>query len=153
SIPLSSESAWPWDPRQGCELDENDGDVWCASAYHVRRGSWARDPSVAAHMSEADRAARFRILHSEALASDKRPIDVAAVMGLLARGEDIWVAIGWNGDAWRQERFRGDVLPDYPVVGHHAVVVAGYRTGESGRQFLLHNSWSEKWGDRGYAWV
>ena len=35
----------------------------------------------------------------------------------------------------------------------HAMVIAGYTVRPSGTYFLLHNSWGEAWGDRGYAWV
>ena len=34
-----------------------------------------------------------------------------------------------------------------------AVVMSGYRSTPSGKQFLIHNSWGESWGDKGYAWV
>ena len=45
------------------------------------------------------------------------------------------------------------VMPDWDDAGGgHAVVVSGYRETPSGRQFLIHNSWGESWGDKGYAW-
>ena len=37
--------------------------------------------------------------------------------------------------------------------GTHAMVIAGYRVRPSGTYFLIHNSWGETWGDRGYVWV
>jgi hypothetical protein len=46
------------------------------------------------------------------------------------------------------------VIPDWSSSdGGHAVVIAGYRVTSRGRQFLIHNSWGESWGDHGYAWI
>jgi hypothetical protein len=39
--------------------------------------------------------------------------------------------------------------PQYPMEEGHAVAIVGYD--ESG--FLIKNSWSEAWGDKGYGWV
>ena len=34
------------------------------------------------------------------------------------------------------------------------MVLAGYRTLPNGtKQFLVHNSWSARWGDNGYGWI
>jgi C1A family cysteine protease len=37
-------------------------------------------------------------------------------------------------------------------VGYHAMIVVGVRRASSGRQFLVRNSWSSNWGDRGHCW-
>ena len=60
----------------------------------------------------------------------------------------------------------GEILfpsPDEKTVGNHAVVAMGYDDkksigGENGHPettgaILVHNSWSEKWGDGGYGWI
>jgi hypothetical protein len=46
------------------------------------------------------------------------------------------------------------VIPDWPTRnGGHAVVISGYRNTPSGRQFEIHNSWGESWGDKGFALI
>ena len=40
-----------------------------------------------------------------------------------------------------------------PRVNTHAVVAVGYGESEGKRCVLIRNSWGEKWGDGGYAWV
>jgi hypothetical protein len=55
----------------------------------------------------------------------------------LARGQDLIV---------------GDYDPAQ-CTGGHAIVISGYHTQPDGTYFLLHNSWGEKWGDGGYAWI
>jgi len=48
------------------------------------------------------------------------------------------------------------VIPDFDGNGSrcgHAMLISGYRVTANGAYFLLHNSWGERWGDHGYAWV
>jgi len=36
----------------------------------------------------------------------------------------------------------------------HAVAISGYRTNADGKtEYILHNSWSEKWGDKGFVYL
>jgi hypothetical protein len=42
---------------------------------------------------------------------------------------------------------------DSPLVGRHAVVVVGHGTEAGDETFLIRNSWGEKWGEQGYAWI
>lgn len=37
------------------------------------------------------------------------------------------------------------------VLGGHAVLVVGYR--ENDQKFIVRNSWSESWGDKGYFYM
>ena len=37
--------------------------------------------------------------------------------------------------------------------GGHAISLTGYTHVEGERYFLIKNSWGEKWGDGGYAWI
>ena len=55
--------------------------------------------------------------------------------------------------AW--EALAGDYIP-FPggdSIGGHAVCLVGYRQDDNGLIFRVRNSWSEAWGDRGYAWM
>lgn len=40
-----------------------------------------------------------------------------------------------------------------PTLNTHAVIAVGYGEYDSSRCVLIRNSWGEKWGDGGYAWV
>lgn len=42
---------------------------------------------------------------------------------------------------------------DEPRLNTHAVVAVGYGESDDNRCVLIRNSWGEKWGDGGYAWV
>lgn len=42
---------------------------------------------------------------------------------------------------------------DEPRENTHAVIAVGYGETEGNRCVLIRNSWGEKWGDGGYAWV
>lgn len=88
--------------------------------------------------------------------------DKFTLMRALAQGQDIWMAMNFSYAAFDSAR----LIPEHDelrwVMGHfevedkssgHAMVIAGYRVRPSGTYFLLHNSWGEAWGDRGYAWV
>ena len=48
-----------------------------------------------------------------------------------------------------------NVIQDYVVTSStgHAVVLSGFRTVGSEKQFLIHNSWGTGWGEGGFAWI
>lgn len=38
-------------------------------------------------------------------------------------------------------------------IGGHAMILVGVRSGNKGKEFLVRNSWSERWGDKGHCWM
>jgi aminopeptidase C len=76
------------------------------------------------------------------------------LVGVLATGADIWAALLVDGYAWSNAKMGNAVIPDWSdYSGGHAIVISGYRQTPSGKQFLIHNSWGESWGEKGYAWI
>jgi hypothetical protein len=67
----------------------------------------------------------------------------------------VWLALGVSQDAWTSPIVQTTgVVPDWLVEdGGHAVALAGYRATPVGRQFLVHNSWGQTWGQGGYGWI
>jgi hypothetical protein len=148
---MTLEAVWPYDPVKACKLSKNPTDH-CAVAYHVTPGSASIDPELQADQARADAAARYRLAAIERLDSPPNPDQIAAV---LAGGDDIWTSFNVNTDVWQYQSLRSGVIQDYTTTEStgHAVVLAGYRSVNGKRQFLIHNSWGENWGDRGYAWI
>jgi hypothetical protein len=147
---ITLESMWPYDPVKGCKLNESESEVWCDQAYHVKHGSWRSDPALVAEVEHANRTGAFRITKVEQLAKG----DADQIAAALAQGQAVWVAFEYNRQAWGAIGTADPVIPDYTEEqGGHAVVAVGYRSAGPVRQFLLHNSWSSEWRERGYAWI
>jgi hypothetical protein len=87
--------------------------------------------------------------------------DVRSLMGTLAKGHDIWFAMYGDPvslDAKEINSFRGisHLIPHFSgkfIPSAHAILLSGYKVTPDGVYFLIHNSWGESWGDRGYAWI
>ena len=166
------EAVWPHDPVKACKLERRPNDH-CGTAYGVTPGSAAADPEIRVDQARADALARYKLTRVEIL--DNSPADPDQVAAVLAGGDDIWVAFRYSREAWRHESVRCGVtcpsssytccdrsvrvnaIPDYTIIDQdvpgHAVVLSGYRTRNGRREFLMHNSWGEDWGEGGYAWV
>src|SRR5262249_30228393 len=110
------------------------------------------DPALQQRLRGAEAAGQHRITSIERL---RMPVNMEEVMQTLASGSDLWVALRIDGRAWNNRSIgTSAVIPDWAgVSGGHAVTLAGFRTTTQGRQFLVHNSWGESWGDKGYAWL
>jgi len=85
-----------------------------------------------------------------------------SIMAALAKGQDVWMAMRFTYEAFDDDKLLPEhdglryVVPHFDPDGApsgHAMVIAGYRVQPQGTYFLLHNSWGERWGDRGYAWI
>ncbi|HVY46821.1 MAG TPA: C1 family peptidase [Minicystis sp.] len=148
---ITLENVWPYDPVEACKLSKNPLDH-CGVAYHVTPGTGSLDPQVRADEARADAAGRYKLAAVERLDNPPNPNQIAAV---LAGGDDVWTSFNINTDAWEYQALHGGVIPDYTTSEStgHAVVLAGYRTVNGKRQFLVHNSWGDRWGDHGYGWI
>jgi hypothetical protein len=147
--PMTSESAWPYDPRKACELT-SPRDVWCGDAYHVTPGSWRSDPQLSAEVDVANAHGSHHVTKFQSI----DPPSFDAIADELASGHEVYAAFRID------ERFfghpKGDIIEDYASEerGPHATTIVGYRTnGPRGREVLIKNSWGPSWGAGGYAWM
>jgi hypothetical protein len=116
-------------------------------------GTATPDPQL---LRRADNEAVVDVAHVTALSHF--PADLKST---LAAGQDVWLTLK---AAHHLAKLGGKpgalVVPDYDYrkvaksdkLGH-ALVVAGYRDTKDGTYYLLHNSWGDKWGDGGYAFI
>jgi len=152
--PVAIYKLWPQSDREACMMFQADGSFArdCAETYNVKPGSWRSDPTIMAKYEKAQSEGIYKIASIEKL--DTKPPNIEELMSILASGADIWAAFMIDGYAWSNKKMQNAVIPEYTsYTGGHAVVLSGYRETPSGRQFLVHNSWGESWGDKGYAWV
>ena len=152
--PVAVYSIWPQNDREACELMQNNGGYAseCAEAYGVQPGSWKNDSALMAKYNKAQSDGIYKIASIEKL--DVKPPNMEELIGILATGADIWSAFLIDGYAFSNSKMTNAVIPDWSdYSGGHAIVISGYRQTPSGKQFLIHNSWGESWGDHGYAWI
>jgi hypothetical protein len=150
---ITVEPSWPYDPVKACKLSRDPGDD-CSAAYGVVAGSASMDPQLRAEQGAADVGGRYRLTAVERLTA--RPASTDELAAVLAGGDDVWASFEVNDQAWMQRSLQSSTIPDYTVndSSGHAVVLAGYRTLPTGqRQFLVHNSWGQRWGEQGYGWI
>ncbi len=150
---VAVEETWQYDPVKACKLVRSPMDT-CTTAYGVSSGSEAFDPALKAEHAGADAGGRYKLTAVEQLHA--KPADVNEIAGVLAGGDDVWISFTVNDQAWMARSLQNAVIPDYDTVEDigHAVTLAGYRTLANGtKQFLVHNSWSARWGDKGYGWI
>jgi hypothetical protein len=115
-------------------------------------GSWRSDPALSAKWDKAQSNGAYKIAGFEKLQT--LPPNMEELVGALASGNDLWIAMKIDGYAWSNSKMKNGVIQDWnSPTGGHAVVMSGYRDTPNGRQFLIHNSWGTSWGDGGYAWV
>ncbi|APR84715.1 Hypothetical protein A7982_10064 [Minicystis rosea] len=150
---LTVENVWQYDPIKACKLVRTPMDS-CTTAYGVASGSESFDPALKAEHTNADAQGRYKLSGLEQLRA--KPADPNEMAGVLAGGDDIWISFSVNDQAWMSRSLTNGVISDYDVTDDvgHAVVLAGYRTLPNGtKQFLIHNSWSNRWGENGYGWI
>lgn len=148
---LTVEQTWQYDPAKACEMMTTPADD-CGEAYGVTSGSGQFDPEIRAEKARADGAGRFKLTQVEEFSKPPNPNEMAAV---LAGGDAIWIALSVDPQAWKTSSLNDGVIPEYQNVAQvgHAVTFVGYRTTASGKQFLIHNTWSDRWGQGGYGWI
>ncbi len=160
--PLTSEAYWPYTGTNqlfACTwVDKNQCKPYCGENCPCKMSSTYCGREVdAEQLAHADANPIARFTSATRIGHDK-----LTLMRALAQGQDIWMAMNFTYAAFDSQT----LVPEHDglrwVMGHfepedtsstHAMVIAGYRVRSSGTYFLLHNSWGEAWGDRGYAWV
>lgn len=152
--PVAVYTAWPQSDREACMLFQAKGSYAedCAQAYGVKAGSWRSDSALMAKYNKSESEGVYKIASIEKLETE--PPNMEELLGILAGGADIWAAFLIDGSAWSNRAMKNAVIPNWGEhSGGHAVVISGYRETPSGKQFLIHNSWGESWGEKGYAWI
>jgi C1A family cysteine protease len=148
---LATFDTWPYSQKEGCRLARHPGEE-CQEYVGVPTNSWKSDPKLMASLTKANAAGVTKISSMEELAVG--PANIDEMVQVLASGSDIWSAIRIDGSSWSSRAMKNGVIPDwaYPN-GGHAVTISGYRDTPKGKQFMIHNSWGDSWGDKGYAWI
>lgn len=152
--PVAIYTIWPQSDREACMMFQANGSFAqeCGETYGVKPGTWRSDPKIMAKYEKAQAEGIYKIASIEKL--QVKPPDIEELLTILASGADIWAAFLIDGYAWSNKKMTNAVIPEYTGhTGGHAVVISGYRETPTGRQFLIHNSWGESWGEKGYAWV
>jgi hypothetical protein len=148
---LSLWSDYPYDQSVACRMETQDDGCAELLVPRVQVNTAAGDPTVQAQIRNADARGRYTITEIDQIT----PIDPDALALELATGRDVWLALGVSQDAWTNPVVQATgIVPDWLIEdGGHAVALAGYRATPVGRQFLVHNSWGQTWGQGGYAWI
>jgi len=140
---FAAEEAWPYDPKVAWP--------WRSCPSHGAKGDGPCGKHVdEAKLKELEKKPEVIVEQVEWL-----PKDFEVVRRKIAAGNDPvfamklprhFIAVGKTGSMY---------VPDYKdEAGGHAIALAGYALGEKGdNYYLIHNSWGEKWGDKGYAWI
>jgi hypothetical protein len=143
---FAADADWPYDAARAgawskCKRDAKSPDDPCLSDDERRR------------LDELDKKGAFVLEQIEHLPGGDSFFD--AVAAKLAAGRDV----GTGGKLPKGFKPAGDpgsrYIPDFPEVGTgaHAFTLTGYTHVDDERYFLVKNSWGEKWGDGGYAWI
>ena len=180
--PTALVTDWPMDFPMACRMyhggagDQNG----CGASYNVSQGSADLDPTVEAMVRINDAHGAWQLsglstLFERDYVNQPDGVmlstdDMDMMASALAQGNDIWMAMQINADAFCAPMANNNFLiGDYGSqdTGGHAIVFAGYRTTSTGREWLIHNSWGDgsndgvgtpgdspsNWGDNGYAWI
>lgn len=153
--PFTVEPVLPYHPPTACRFSRSASQSSsCGSYYGVTPGSAYGDPALLSARARADASGAVRI---DALEYLEAPFDFDQFSALLADGEAVWLSMRWNVPLLSDPTSTASgYLPWYPPESTdslHAVTLEGYRWGGYGREFLIKNSWGQKFGDHGFVWV
>lgn len=152
--PVAIYSTWQQSDREACMLFQGSGSyaTECAEVYGVKANGWREDKALMAKYDRSQAEGVYKISSIEKLETE--PPNMEELLGVLSSGADVWAAFLIDGRAWSNSKMTNAVISDWTdSPSGHAVVISGYRQAPTGRQFLIHNSWGESWGDKGYAWL
>ncbi|MGZ3454640.1 MAG: C1 family peptidase [Polyangiales bacterium] len=143
--PIGMEDSWPYDADKACSWLDPD---FCRKGCGKPASYCGYEPSEK-KVKKLDKKSVATISQIVRLDLD----DAHGFREALSKGQDIWIAIKLTT---KFVQVKGDTVPDYDAgnsLAGHALVIAGYRKRDGEYQYLLHNSWGKKWGDKGYAWI
>jgi hypothetical protein len=138
---VANDADWPY--------DQNRARVW----QNCHAGAACLSDDERKKLDDLDHHGVVAIEQIERLPNDDSLLDV--IQAKLAAGRDV----GTGGKLTNPFRPVGDLgaryVPDSNQVGRgaHAFSIVGYTHVDTERYFLVKNSWGEKWGDKGYAWI
>jgi hypothetical protein len=148
---LATFDTWPYSAKEACRLARHPREE-CDEFLGVPKNSWKSDPKLMASMGKADSSGKVKIASFEELTP--KPSNTDEILQVLASGSDVWAAMLIDGSKWSNKAMKNAVIPDWGAPnGGHAVAISGYRQTPRGREYMIHNSWGESWGDKGYAWI
>lgn len=148
--PLATFDVWSYTQKEGCRLARHPMEE-CGDITGVPTNSYRSDSTLMASMAKADASGKIKVSSIEELAGRS---NIDEILATLSAGNDIWVAMQIDGAKWSNSSMKSGVISDWASPGGgHAVTLAGFRNAGSGRQYLVHNSWGDSWGDKGYAWI
>jgi len=155
--PLAVWAEWPYDQKLACRMYSGPNQFSCGEEFDpsVQQNSTSNDPAVQQKIKDVDAKGKWKITNITNIIGDDAP-NPDALAAVLATGKDIWAAFTINSTAWGMRGASiGEIADWSDPGGGHAVVIAGYRTKNGRRQFLIHNSWTDRWGgpEKGYAWI
>ena len=156
SQPVGAYNLWPQDDREACKIMRDQGGYAdeCGEALDVKPGSWQSDPSLMAKYNKSQSSGQYKLASIERLEKSNGSWNTEEIMSALASGADLWIAMVVDSSAWSTKNMKNAVIQNWTgESGGHAIVMSGYRDTGSGRQYMIHNSWGDSWGDHGYAWI
>jgi hypothetical protein len=163
--PLAVLSLWPYDEVEACKISQEEDA--CEQYYHVQKEQPPWEPAIQQKLQAADTHGTWRLTSvtcvTGSLCSSNTPAgpsDPALLAAYVAMGADLWAALWIDEQAWYHPQ--SGTIPDYTVPAEaiasgtgegHGVSISGYDWSSGTLRFLVHNSWGDTWGDKGYAWI
>jgi hypothetical protein len=156
SQPVGAYNVWPQNDKEACKIMQNNGDYAadCGEALEVQPGTWRSDGNIMAKYNKSQTEGQYKLASIERIEKTGSTWNKEEILGALASGADLWIAMSVDVSAWATRNMHNAVISDWTKdSGGHAIVMSGYRDTPSGRQYMIHNSWGDSWGDHGYAWI
>jgi hypothetical protein len=137
---VTNESEWPYDAKLANSWDK----------CH-RKGGECGKPADEAKLKELDKRKVAEITKVEIIPATKLEV----LREKLAGGADVTMGLKLPSFALAGEPGAKYIVGSQRGAAKmgHEVVLAGYAMTPHGTYYLLHNSWGNKWGDEGYAWI
>jgi hypothetical protein len=137
---VANESDWPYDAKVANSWDK----------CHKKGGECGK-PADEARLKELDKHKVAEITKVEIIPATKLEI----LREKLAGGADVTIGLRLPSFALAGEPGAKYIVGSQKGAAKigHETVLAGYAMTPHGTYYLIHNSWGNKWGDEGYAWI